>query len=223
MNYKPTKPLKAEEEENLLRLAKTKNKKAIDKLLNANYMFICKLAHKYAFFSARKIEAQDLVQEGSMGFVKAIDKFHVNRIGTVKFITYAQFWVKEYMRHFIRSSLNKDRNFKYKIKIYNESTLSAGRDGATNILNDIIEKNNLDFSTPESLLIQAEDAAALTYFIKDFKSKSKPMEVDIVNAVQEEVHLSSVARLYKVSRQRVDQRRKVMYDRFKEAMAYDKE
>lgn len=212
MNYIKTKPLTNDEEVILLRAAKKGDRKAAEKLLCANYLFICKAAHKFKFLNSHQIDSQDLIQEGCIGFMKAIEKFREDKIGTIRFIAYAQFWVKEKIRQFIKFYLKKNNKFQFKIKIINESAFES--DDIR--LNKYIEKVHPVRDNPESLLAQCEKTHSINEVIDRFKSESKSVEKDIVEFVQYGEHkLADIARKHGISRQRVDQRKQKMYEKLK--------
>lgn len=82
--------LTREEEESLATLAKNGDKKAKEKLIRANLRFVVTVAKKYR---NRGIPLADLINEGNMGLITAIDKFEVER--GFHFISYAVWWIRQ--------------------------------------------------------------------------------------------------------------------------------
>jgi RNA polymerase primary sigma factor len=71
---------------------KTKSIEARDKIIFANLKFVYSIAHKYkrsAEIHGSSLE--DLISDGILGLIEAIDKFEIDR--DVKFLTYAYWWI----------------------------------------------------------------------------------------------------------------------------------
>ncbi|MBM0045863.1 RNA polymerase sigma factor RpoD [Anaerococcus sp. mt242] len=79
------------EEDNLnLRRAILKSKRAKQKLAETNLRLVVSIAKKYV---GRGMSFLDLIQEGNMGLMKAVDKYDYNR--GFKFSTYATWWIRQ--------------------------------------------------------------------------------------------------------------------------------
>lgn len=84
--------LTKQEEINLLLLAKQGNKEAVATLTNANTKFVIRIARRYV---SKEVPLLDLVSEGNIGLMRAIECFDVNKIGKFRLITYAVWWIKQ--------------------------------------------------------------------------------------------------------------------------------
>jgi len=91
-DIRQTTPLSRAEEHILFRLAARGNTQARERLVAANMRFVLKVALQYR---GSKIPLQDLVSEGSMGLIRAIESFDYSR--GLKFISYAVWWIKAYI------------------------------------------------------------------------------------------------------------------------------
>lgn len=138
--------LKSEEERNLGKLIKEQNSDmAKRKLIQANLRLVVSIAKKYI---GQGVNFMDLVQEGSIGLIRAAEKFDYSK--NFKFSTYATWWIKQSI---IRAIANysksiripvhmSDKIRKYK-RIYNELSISLGREPTDN---EILQKLEISMS-----------------------------------------------------------------------------
>lgn len=82
--------LTPEEELKLAKQVKRGNKKAKEKMIRSNLRLVVKIAQDYNHFGLPYL---DLISEGNMGLMKAIERFDPNRGG--KLSTYAAWWIKQ--------------------------------------------------------------------------------------------------------------------------------
>ena len=99
-DLKKYKPLSKTREKHLLRLSRNGSLKAKNELLEANLKFVFDIAKHY---TGRGLSISDLISEGNMGLLKAIEKFDETK--DVKFISYAVWWI----RQSIMEAINKKK------------------------------------------------------------------------------------------------------------------
>lgn len=96
-------PIAKSAELELIKKAKNNNVLAKNQLLTANLKFVFNVAKNY---KGCGVSIEDLISEGNMGLIKAIDKFDVNR--DVKFISYAVWWIRQSIQEFLKKKQAKD-------------------------------------------------------------------------------------------------------------------
>ena len=80
-------------------------KEAYDLIVLHNLKLVVKIAHQYKFAG---MEPEDLINEGTMGLIDAVDRYDVNN--GAKFSTYASLWIKQKIR---RCLSNKSRTIRF--------------------------------------------------------------------------------------------------------------
>ena len=95
-NYKP---LDSEVEIELAVLAKKGDIEAINTLITHNLRFVVAVAKK---FQGQGIPFEDLINEGNLGLIKAVDRFDESR--GFRFISYAVWWITQGIRQAIQKT-----------------------------------------------------------------------------------------------------------------------
>ena len=109
------KSLNADEEKEVARLAKTGDKEAKKILVQSNLKLVLTIARKAIHVS--KLPMIDLIQEGNLGLMIAVEKFNPE-LG-YRFSTYASWWIKQAMFKAI-----SEQSYCMKIPVYIQETLS---------------------------------------------------------------------------------------------------
>jgi len=98
-NIKDYELLTPAEEREFARQYKQGDIEAGHTIITANLRFVVKIAHRYFHLGYSPLE---IIQEGNMGLVKALTRFDPDM--GVRFICYAIWWIKAYIKNFIHKS-----------------------------------------------------------------------------------------------------------------------
>ncbi len=82
--------LKAEEEKDLFISFRDGDEDAKVMLINSNLKLVVNLAKHYSRYN---LSLMDLIEEGNLGLIKAVDRFDVSK--GFRFSTYAAWWIKQ--------------------------------------------------------------------------------------------------------------------------------
>lgn len=125
--------LTPEEELDLSRKYKQGSVIAGQKIVTSNLRFVVKIAQSYFHLGYGPLE---IIQEGNMGLVKALTRFDPEM--GVRFICYAIWWIKAYIRNFIHKSyqVHTGRLTHAKGLISLDSSISGDNDGNDECLLD---------------------------------------------------------------------------------------
>jgi len=103
-------------EQEILKKIKNVDKEAYDYFIKHNIKLVFKYASQYA---CPEVDYEDLIQEGIMGLMKAMEKFDPEK--KCKFSTYAKWWIERYMSYYVymnKKSLRLPRHMMIKIRNY---------------------------------------------------------------------------------------------------------
>lgn len=109
-NIKRYKVLNRDEERDLITRAKQGDDLAKDQIICCNIRLVASIVLKH--YRYREIPELDLIQEGTFGLIKALEKYDLNT--NYKFSTYAYSWIKQFIDRFL---LTKGRNIYIPIKM----------------------------------------------------------------------------------------------------------
>ena len=194
-------PLLTREEETSLAIVVVKGKKvAKNKIVNANLRFVVNIAKKY---QNHGLDLTDLISEGNIGLLVAIDKFDVTK--GYHFISYAVWWIRQSI---LKAICEKSRSIRLPLNRANElvrieharksivgnktieqeltevaEMLNMDKDHVREMINISREMVSLDaeLNTPEN------DKTSVGDFIEDTQSE-KPEDKVVNDSLKEEIN-----------------------------------
>lgn len=83
-----------------------------EKIINENMKIVKHIAYSY-YKKNHKQSLDDLISEGCVGICVAYDKFDYKR--NIKFGSYAQFWIQEYVRSYYRDKFIRIPKYLFEI------------------------------------------------------------------------------------------------------------
>lgn len=158
--------LSLEEEQKLVKRIAQGDNYAREIFVESNLKLVVSIARRYV---GRGLPFLDLIQEGNIGLMKAVDKYDINK--ETKFSTYATYWIKQAID---RALANKGRNVRIPVYVYekigtykkvvNNLELKLNRQPT---MNEIANKMNLSISEVMELHKLQNDTLSINTIIDD--------------------------------------------------------
>lgn len=158
---------------------------ARNKIIESNLRLVVSIAKEYMYFG---IPVLDLIQEGNIGLIKAVDRFDVNRGG--KFSTYASYWIRYSMTRALeeRSSLIRIPNAIYinltKVKV--ASSKYFDRYGMYPDVDMLVELTGLD---KKDILVTLRYNYSFVFLSYHFTSSDRSKDVEIANTLVDDFNV----------------------------------
>ncbi len=188
--------LSAEQERTLAIRVAEGDSKARELFIDSNLKLVVSIAKKYI---NRGLSLEDLIQEGNIGLIKAVDKFDISK--GYKFSTYAAWWIKQ---EITRAIVNKGRNIRIpvymdkKVKLYKKTISEMENElGRSPTINEIAKEMGLSISEVVKLDRLQKDTESINAFVDDNQdtelenfissSEETPEDITIDGTLQSQV------------------------------------
>lgn len=200
---KITKEIDREEMAQLWKRVKKGDEKAKNRMMEMNLRLVIPTAKR---FQRPGMELMDLIEEGNLGLLQAIEKFEPKK--GYRFSTYAVYWIEQYIRKYIEEQSGSIKipshawgNLKRWFRAWNELKETNGRDPS---LREMAEELDLTARQVKSImdtlnaakgvdsltsLVREEDEMTLEEVISD-DGKGNPHDVFVSNEDQTSIKQS---------------------------------
>ncbi len=160
-------------------------KEARDKLVVSNLRLVVNIAKKYRYTN---VPMMDLIQEGNMGLMKAIDRFQVEK--GYRLSTYATWWIRQFIS---RSISNTARTIRIPVHIYDslaiikKATIKYIKEnGVEPDIETVSKLTNISIPSLKIVYLCSDDAISLDQSVGEDNSRLLDFTEDKKNKNPEE-------------------------------------
>ncbi len=214
--------LTREQEYDLAKRARKGDESARQTLATSNLAFVVAVAKKFASRGAR---LDDLIQEGNVGLMKAIEHFDPKK--NVRFATYAVWWIRAYITRYLKDNRSQVRGGEAERGSMVDSSLDASIDeeGETTFL-DRLEDGG---PSPQAIFLSREQDQEVQEALAKVRKRIGDLGWDILQerlTQDKPLTLEELGQRWGVSRERVRQvelKTKSFLERYLSAFNQDEE
>jgi RNA polymerase primary sigma factor len=193
--------LSREQEYELAYQARKGSEQARQALATANLAFVVAVAKRFAHRNAR---LDDLIQEGNVGLMKAIEHFDPKK--NVRFATYAVWWIRAYITRYLKDNRSQVRGGESERGAMTDFSLDAAveDDGDTTFLDRLEEPS----SGPQERFLSHEQDGEVQVALARVRKRLGELGWDIVQerlTRDDPRTLEELGQRWGVSRERVRQ------------------
>jgi len=198
--------LTKEEEVELAKRIKNGDQAAKNKMAQANLRYVIFIAKN---FTGRGLSFPDLIQEGNIGLMKAIEKYDYKKGA---FSTYAKYWIEKYILH----ALNKDNVHKGALSLNME--IGEENDEELEAVLRIPDEHLVD-----DMVMEEQTSLDMTGVLENMKKIpcDDPKEKLVLHILTSEFHEKSINSILKkagMTREEYDKIKKKLYNKVKKVI-----
>ena len=190
--------LTAQDERELAELIAQGDNRARERMIESNLRLVVKIAKRYM---NRGLPFLDLIEEGNLGLIKAVEKFKVSK--GCRFSTYATWWIRQSIE---RSIVNQSRTIRLPvhvaddinklIKVSRELSQSLKRDPE---IEEIATAMNKDVSSVRRMMLLVKKTYSIEHPLGEGDDYSLIDTIEDTKLVDPETRISDIDRFSRVA------------------------